>query len=344
MKNPNGYGSIYKLKGNRRRPWIVNKTVKMKKVGKRYYQDREIIGYFESRAKAMAALAEYNKRTLGVNLDTTLEELYLKWSKTKYENVSELTKINYKSSWKHLHVLKNEKIVDIKKSQLQEVIDRLKNKGYGYDALHRIKIISKMMFNMALADDLIIKNYADLVELPKKERTEKEIFTDLEIKAINDLAKTNEWAKAISIMIYTGLRIGELLSLTKFNIDLDKKVITGGSKTKAGKNRIIPINDKIIEHIYYWYNTNSDYLINKLGGKINANTFREYFYYPTLKIAKIRRLTPHSTRHTFASLMSKSGANTAAIQKIIGHANYSTTANIYTHKHLDELRKAIDMI
>jgi len=53
---------------------------------------------------------------------------------------------------------------------------------------------------------------------------------------------------------------------------------------------------------------------------------------------------PHDCRHTFATLMGNAGANTVALQKIIGHANYNTTANTYTHKDIDELRKAVDLI
>lgn len=53
---------------------------------------------------------------------------------------------------------------------------------------------------------------------------------------------------------------------------------------------------------------------------------------------------PHDCRHTFATLMSNAGADMVSLQKIIGHASYNTTANTYTHKDIDELKKAIDLI
>ena len=53
---------------------------------------------------------------------------------------------------------------------------------------------------------------------------------------------------------------------------------------------------------------------------------------------------PHDCRHTFATLMSNAGADKISLQKIIGHANYATTANIYTHKDVTELKKAISKI
>lgn len=61
MKLPNGYGTVYKLSGNRRRPWIARKTIGWSEEGKQLYYT---IGYFKTRAEAMAALAEYNKNPM----------------------------------------------------------------------------------------------------------------------------------------------------------------------------------------------------------------------------------------------------------------------------------------
>jgi integrase len=343
MKNPNGFGTVYELKGKRRRPWIARKSIGCDDNGR---QKWVTIGYYETYRKGYNALVELNKKdaSIGLSLDSSLEDLYTKWSASKYQKIAKKTKQSYETAWNHLDPIKNLKVINIKKSHLQDIIDDLKAKKYSYSSIHKVKVLTKMMFDMALADDLVNKNYAELIELPKKQNKEKEPFTDLEIKAIENLAKKDKWAKAIMIMIYTGLRIGEVLSLTKFNIDLKKNLITGGSKTEAGKNRIVPISNKILDYIKYWYNTEGSLLINLNGKRIRVDYFREEIYYPTIKKAGTRKLTPHSTRHTFATLLSNSGADTKAIQKIIGHASYSTTADIYTHKNVDELIKAINLL
>ncbi|MBU5440346.1 tyrosine-type recombinase/integrase [Tissierella sp. MSJ-40] len=64
----------------------------------------------------------------------------------------------------------------------------------------------------------------------------------------------------------------------------------------------------------------------------------------SLEKVGIRKLTPYSARHTFASLLNKAGADKVYIQKLIGHSDYSTTTNIYTHLEMEELKKAIEMI
>lgn len=341
MRNPNGYGSIYKLSGNRRRPWIARKTTGWNIDGTQLYYT---IGYFESRSKAMAALAEYNKKPTVERSNITLEELYSEWSQSKYEKISFKTVETYKTAWNHLAQLENMRMRDIRKSHMQSVIDGMYKNKLSRSSCQKVKILAGLLYKNAMADDIVDKNYAELIELPSETKEKTQIFSDISIMGIAELAKTNEWANTIMILIYTGMRIGELLSLTKNNIDMKNMCITSGNKTEAGKNRIIPIHSKIKEFIECWYNKSDLFLINKNKRKISINYYRKYLFYPTLEKANVGRLTPHSTRHTFASLMAKANVDTVYIQQIIGHADYSTTANIYTHLDIQELKKAIESI
>lgn len=77
------------------------------------------------------------------------------------------------------------------------------------------------------------------------------------------------------------------------------------------------------------------------GDKVAAN-FRRRNYYPLLDRLGIERKTPHSTRHTYASRARKSGMPPEILQKILGHTDYSTTANIYVHTDIEELIKAVE--
>lgn len=142
------------------------------------------------------------------------------------------------------------------------------------------------------------------------------------------------------------MRISEMLELTRFNVNLEEGLITGGIKTDAGKNRVIPIHPKILKHIKRRYDKNGDTLIccDKTGKKISTKRYRDKMYYPALKTLKIRKLTPHACRHTFGTLMAEAGVETTSIQKIIGHSDYSITANVYTHLEVEVLRKAINKI
>lgn len=341
MKLPNSYGSVYKLSGNRRRPWVARKTVGWTSNGK---QDYYTIGYFKNRPEALAALVAYNKNPIGERGDITLGGLYDEWSKSRYPKLGKKTVESYRTAWNHLSKLKDERFKDLKKSHLQKIIDDMENDDLGYSSVHKVKVVAGLLYKHAMADDIVDKNYAQLLELPERETTEKEIFTDSEVCSIENLAKTDKWAKSILILIYTGMRIGELLKHTKFTVDMKNMLLMGGNKTEAGKKKIIPVHSKILGCIKYWYNQDGSYLISRNGKRINVNYYRKYLYYPTLEKAGTRKLTPHSTRHTFASLMNKAGVDKTYQQKLIGHADYNTTANIYTHPEIEELRKAIEMI
>ena len=352
MKMPNGYGTVYKLSGNRRKPYIarittgfeivINKKTE-KEVSKQLYKT---IGYFEDKPSAIDALAKHRFQPVVPKANITLKELYEEWSKNKYEDeISKQTIGSYSAGWKHLSKYGNIKFKELRTSHLQSIVNDCRKEGMSRSTLQKIKIVANMLYNYAIENDMTNKNYAKFIKIKKEGPEEKEIFNDIEIKKITDAAGTTEWADTILILIYTGMRISELLELTIFNIDLEKQIITGGIKTDAGKNRTIPINPKIYSYIKKWYETGGTRLIcdtNKIG--LSARKYREDYYRPALEKIGVRTLEPHSCRHTLASMLSKAGANTKSIQDIMGHSDYALTANIYTHKDLEELKKAMNMI
>lgn len=80
MKLPNGYGSISKLSGKRRRPWVVRLTDSYSVTDGKITQSRKTLGYYETRSKALAALAEYNKKPYDIDVaGVTFAEIYELW-------------------------------------------------------------------------------------------------------------------------------------------------------------------------------------------------------------------------------------------------------------------------
>jgi len=340
MRNPNGYGGVVKLSGNRRRPYMARITVGWR--GKT--QIYKPIGYFEDQISALNALAEYNKNPIPTKIDITLGELYTEWSSGKYEYLSKQTVDNYKAGWKHLSKYSKVKFTELRTAHFQGIIDGLHKAGMSRSTLEKVKVVASMLYDYAMQNDITNKNYAEFIRLPKNEKKEKEIFTDLDIQILEKNDK-DEWVMTILILIYTGLRINEFLGLTPFNINLESQTITAGLKTDAGKNRVIPIHHKILKYIKYWLNKKGEYLIcNEEGKRIRDKYYREELYYPTLTRLNIKPLNPHCCRHTFASILRKSGADTKTIQMLMGHTKYSFTADTYTHINLEELKTAINEI
>lgn len=349
MRNPNGHGSVYKLSGRRRRPWIARVTVgwtitKNKKGEEVPKQLCQTIGYFETKSAGMDALALHRVSPVSPKASITLAELYKEWSNGKYQHISKSTENNYRAAWKYIQRYEKATFKDLRTSHWQSII-QCAGEGLSRSTLKKIKTVAVMLYEHAMQNDIANKNYADFITLPKESKEERENFSDLDIKTMFDQASSVPWADTILIMIYSGMRISEMLELTKFNVDLEKGFITGGSKTEAGKNRIIPIHPKIFPFIKNWYEKSGESLIcNENGKRMLAKYYREKKYYPALEQLEIRKLTPHACRHTFASLMARAKVDTLHIQKIIGHTDYAFTANKYTHLEIEELKKAISKI
>lgn len=350
MRNPNGHGTVYKLSGRRRRPWIARVTVgwtitKNKKGEEVPKQLCQTIGYFETKSAGMDALALHRVSPVSPKASITLAELYKEWSNGKYQHISKSTENNYRAAWKYIQRYEKATFKDLRTSHWQSIIDQCAGEGLSRSTLKKIKTVAVMLYEHAMQNDIANKNYAEFITLPKESKEERESFSDLDIKTMFDQADTIPWVDTILIMIYSGMRISEMLELTKFNVDLEKGIITGGSKTEAGKNRIIPIHPKINSYIKKWYDRNGDTLIcNENGKRMLAKYYREKKYYPALEQLEIRKLTPHACQHTFASLMARAKVDTLHIQKIIGHTDYAFTANKYTHLEIEELKKAISKI
>lgn len=354
MRFPNGYGSVYKIKGRRRKPWVARITTgwttTIAKKGKRKGQEIpkqlfKVVGYFETSQEARDALTLHRISPAPPKINITLEDLYKEWSESKYKNISKSTENNYRAAWLYIKEMEQAAFKDLRATHWQAIIDKCSSEGLSHSTLKKIKTVGVMLYKYALQDDIVNKNYAEFITLPKVEKEEKEKFSDLDIKAMIDNADAVPWTDTILIMIYSGMRISEMLELTKFNVDLKNKIITGGLKTEAGKNRIIPIHPKILPFIRKWYAKNGKALICRdNGSSISAKYYREKFYYPALEKLGIKKLTPHACRHTFASLMAKAGVKPLYTQRIIGHADYAFTANEYTHPEIEELKKAIRKI
>ncbi len=346
VQRANGMGTVYKLSGNRRRPWIARATVgwEMDKEGLKAKQLYQTLGYFETEEAANKALMEHQVNPIPLKANITLGELYEEWSNIKFKTIKKSTADNYRAAWNYLS--RHAKILfrELRTAHFQIIINDLHQDSKSKSTMQKIKVLVGLLYSYAMENDIINKDYAEFITIPKTHKSEKEIFNDLEIQKLFNNTEL-PWVDTILIMIYSGMRISEMLGLTRFNVDLETGIMRAGVKTEAGIDRIIPIHPKIYPFIKKWYEKGGDYLIcGENGNGINPDNYRKRYYFPCLEKLDIRRLTPHSCRHTFASMMAKAGANTKYIQEIIGHEDYALTANVYTHTEVKELKKAIEMI
>lgn len=341
MKKANGNGSVSKLSGIRRKPYIARVTLGWDESTGR--QIRKTIGTYVTQKEAQKALIDYLDNPYDLDLSNILfKDVYEKWGKLKYPKVSHSAILGYQSAYNNVEKLHNMKIKDIKARHLQEAID---NCSKGQATKKKIKFLFGQMFAYAMQNDIITKDYSEFVDIGKaSEESKREPFSNKEIELLWKHIDDIEFIDTILIMIYSGFRIGELLELETKNIDLVNMTMTGGLKTEAGKNRLVPIHPKIFPLIEKRYNKDNQYLIiNFKGKKMKYDNYYKEKFIPIMEQLNMEH-RPHDCRHTFATLLSNANANATAIKKMIGHESYATTEKIYTHKDIEELRKNVELI
>lgn len=338
MKNPNGYGSVYRLGGNRRRPWAARVTVGWSNEGKQLYKN---IGYFEERSDAMIALAQYNNDPYDLDNDRiTFEEVYNLWSKEKFPKISKSNISGYMVSYNKCKSLHRLKFKQIKKLHMQRVVNE--NEHLSYQVRVKLKTLFLQLYKFAMENDIVQKNYAQFVEVGEiTTKLERKPFTNDEIEKLwANLDKP--YVDSVLIMIYSGMRIGELLDITTEVIDVDKRIIIGGKKTKAGIDRAIPIHHKILPIIKS--KADQKYLVvSTKNKKLSYKNYNENLFKPLMKELNMNHL-PHDCRHTAATLLDNANANLTTVKLILGHKSSDVTQRVYTHKTYEQLVETIDKI
>lgn len=338
MKNPNGYGSVFKLGGNRRRPWCARVTIGWTDEGKQKYKN---IGYYEEREEAMIALAQYNCDPYDLdNNRITFAEIYEKWSEEKFPKLSHSAIRSYKGSFNKCDSLHRLRFKQIRKMHMQKIINQ--NDHLSYQVRVKLKVLFIQLYRFAIENDIVDKNYAEFLDVGEMTtKIERSPFTDDEIQLLWDNLD-KPYVDTLLIMIYSGMRIGELLILTPADVNLEERIIIGGIKTKAGKNRAIPIHEKILPLIKS--KMNQDYLIlSPMGKMLTYSNYYNNWFKPLMKALNINHL-PHDCRHTAATKLTNAKVDKAIIKLILGHSNDDITERVYSHTTYKQLVEAIDKI
>jgi integrase len=350
MRLPNGYGSVYKLSGNRRKPWVARKTTGWdfdtnKKTSRPIYK---FIGYYKTKAEALNALAAYNRDPYSLSTDPTdisLEDLYDRWSLEKYDKTSESNINGLKAAWKVLDPIKDMKISDIKLDHLQITID---NSNKNTPTLRKVKSLLGMMYKYAVGHEILPKFKQDIISsidvssAGNPNTTPRTVFTYHEINSLKS-TKNIKYLDTILILLYSGMRISELLDLKSENVYLKESYFDiVKAKTPAGIRKI-PIAKKIYPIVEKYYKQDQKYLITMDNKHIYYQKYRDKCWNPVMNFLGLSH-RPHDTRHTFVSLLTEKEVDPRTINQIIGHSGKNLAENTYTHIDIENMRKAINLI
>lgn len=354
---PNGFGQITKLNNpNLRKPYRAMVPAGKTNEGKFLSKLLKPESYFETYNDAYAALVEYHKNPYDVSKDITVKELYDRWSVEHFKTMESDSGIrNIISSWRYMVDLYNMKISDVRVGHIKDCIEtghaviNGKNKTASPNIKYFMKNTLNMLFDYAMAYDLTDKNYARLYSLPKKVRKDinnkrKHIdFAKGEMQILWNNLYVTEWVDIILIQCYSGWRPQELGLIEMKNVDINNWFFTGGMKTDAGKERIVPIHPKIRSLVKKRYDEaislESEYLFNcESRSHFNSDFKLSYdkYKYRFDKIVRNLGLNPkhrcHDGRVHFTTLAKDSDLDEYAIKYILGHNIDDITEDIYTRR------------
>lgn len=362
MRLPNGFGNVSKLSGKRRNPWRARKTTgweideKTQKVKQTYIT----IGYYPTRQQALQALSEYNANPYDLDAHSiTFADVYEKWSDKKFEEISPSNVNGYKASYKMCEALYNVKFSDLKLVHLQSVVDK---SGKNYPALKKLKTLFNQLFDFAVMNEIISKDrqIVEYLNIGKEEKSTKHYrFTDTEVAALWRWADGNEYVQVILMLIYSGVRPGELFNIKCASVDLKERVFTIERGKNANATRKVPIHDKTYPFFEHWIQKGKEYLITNLSGNkfqfdTNHQSYTDVYWRPVLRDMGILEYTndqgeliehlPHDTRHTFTSMWKEKKLDEAMRRKIQGHSGKGIGEIVYTHFELEKLKEELNKL
>ena len=335
---PKGYGSVHKLSGSRRKPYVARVTVDTLPNGRPAYK---YLGYYETKKEALNALADYNKNPYDVDEATaTLADMWEIFQFRRFNEISASGRNIYKAAWNHLAPVQDKRVKDLRTYQLQAVLDNLDK---GWQTKSHVQTLLHQLFNIAMELDIVPKNYASFLKLgTKPPSTKHTAFSEAEIQKLFDSVSRYPWADTVLITIYSGLRPSELLSIRTEDVHLEERYMVGGMKTEAGRGRVIPIHPRVLPFIQARYSPENAFLVQEFGKPVPYHRYRAHFkdLMETLGMSHL----PHDGRHTFASRADTAGVNKMAVKLIMGHRSSDLTERVYTHKAISELIEAIALI
>lgn len=323
----------------------------------------------EIKSEVAAGKDVYTNALFGIWADKWLNEYKLP------SGISSGTITQYKSAIKHLNrYFEFIELKNINLSDFQQVINELAqnnpntNKPMAKASLENVKKVGADIFNYAIANNISgVTNFFKNVRIPKNATVNKRrALTETEQNRI--INTPHRCQPAAMIMMFSGLRKGELIPLLWSDIDLTAKTITvsksveyvnnkpivkpGGKSSNAV--RIVPIPSILVDYLKD-YKEHSKVLSTLVcvnaGGRMHTKTsFNKMWdsylidlnvkygyeqqdvskYDPKGLPMRIERFTPHYLRHTFATLLYLQGVNVVTAKQYLGHADIQTTVNIYT--------------
>lgn len=251
-------------------------------------------------------------------------------------------------------------IADIQQIDIQKYFNTVRSEAgepLAKSTLDKHKLILKSMFDAAIDNDLCYKNPVKNIKFQHvSDKEEKKVWTKEQAEKAEEYSR-KVYRLDVVLYLNTGLRRSELLGLKWTDIDFDEntlhvqravvqtkgKIVIDNPKS-ATSDRIVPFSKSFGAYLKKFQNDNEYVLGN--GGVMSPGTYAKHFCIFMKKLSAetgVPILTPHELRHTYGTLKREEGVDIYTIQKVMGHADISITADIYVHNDIKVLKKQLNV-
>ena len=329
-RRPRGTGSVWKDSRNKNRPFVAVAA------------DGTRIGSYATSSDAVKMLDEVNASKISPERQTyTLADVYERWSKVHFPKITVKAQQSYANAYRKAECLHNRRIAELKTEDYQQILSKMNDEGASRSLCEKQRQLFSQLCQYAINQDIIHTNYSTALVLPDPSAPKTRVLSADEVRLIKskvDDARLGETAKIAMVLIYTGLRLNELLLCLRKDVHADEGYMIGGEKTDAGRERVVPLHPDIMPYIRHWLDGNeTPYLIpSKCGLPRDHNNVRKSFNSLMSKLG-IEGVTPHTCRHTAATKLAECKVPPEVTKQILGHADITTTLNIYTHPDTQRL-------
>ena len=260
-------------------------------------------------------------------------------------------------------------LTEVRRHHVNAFITELIDDGRGAVTIHRIAAVLKTAFAAAVKDGLMETNPAADVDLPRVEDKDLAIWEPEQVGHFLDVAGRHRLGALFELVMFTGLRRGEVTGLRWEDVDLfnnvlmvrqtrvqaDGKVIDQNTAKNKASRALVELESSAVGALMAWQIrqdsereawgelwTNTGYVFTMEDGRPVQPTYVTRLFEKLRVEAGLPKMTFHGARHEHASLLIASGADIAVVSKRLRHSNLATTANTYTHLIASASRNAAE--
>lgn len=285
----------------------------------------------------------------------------LDWLENHKHNIRQSTYEGYKRTisknivpyFKEINVT----VEQLEPRHIRELYTRLLDRGLSANTVKHCHANIRKSLDDLVFEEVLPYNAADKVKLPKMEKYHASFYNTEQLKNLLDISKGTNIETAIMLATFYGLRRSEICGLKWSAIDFEHKTIEIKStvvrmssiiredNTKSeSSHRTLALMDAVEKHFLdlqqkqeddklFYGNTykDNDYVLRWEDGKPYTPEYISHRFAKLLEDNNMPHIRFHDLRHSFASALLAEGASMKAVQEILGHSDFSITANIYSH-------------